>query len=624
MSRRLFSILLVTVFCFGIAVSQQIPQLVARQGYADLIVLSGKIVTMDDRSIVPNSQGNVVEAMAVKGKRIMALGTNDEMRRLAGPETRFVDVGSRTVIPGLINPHYHLFGAATRRYGTQFGFVDPSVKLTVIGDTTVEGTAKKIRDAVVNAIQVQNIPEGEWITVYLRDAADNRPATNRTWLYRGRLNRRQLDDATPDHPVIIRGRASGIFNSAAITEFMKVYPDWEESTNIENRPGSDQDGYIAVPEMGALTWEYWWSDKPLADLAEALRLGGLDILKEGMTTVGTRILYPRAIAGYNMLNRQGRMPLRLAYYIESQRGNFFSLDTVHTFYKGTGAPWTNHANGGEMLWLNGMCNEIWDSTQNEICMGPDLPAAPEIKARERCPGPGTRPWETYREAIVHGWRPVQAHGTSSHGARLYIKMLEQAMKEGNHSLEYMRGLRTTLEHNFLLGNVPDVMEGLKKFGVILNVKMRHLAEAPPLIEDYGEELRSFAMPVKTWINQGIRLTLESEGSDSWTPLYSLVTRKMPKSYFLDTEPDPDAPEFEILPEEAIDRVTALKMSTTWASEYVMAEDTLGSLEVGKFADFAVLDRDYFTIPADDIRNVEAIMTGLNGEIVWDREGIANP
>jgi predicted amidohydrolase YtcJ len=316
------------------------------------------------------------------------------------------------------------------------------------------------------------------------------------------------------------------------------------------------------------------------------------------------------------------MPLRLAYYIEAQRGNFFSLQTIHTFYKGQGAPWTNHANGGEMLWLNGMCNEIWDSTQNEVCMGPDVPAAPEIKARERCPGPGTKPWETYREAIISGWRPVQAHGTSSHGARLYLQMLEQSMKEGNYSLEYMRGLRTTLEHNFLLGNVPDVIEGLKKFGVILNVKLRHLAEAPPLIRDYGEQLRSFAMPVKTWINHGIRVTLESEGSDSWTPIYSLVTRKMPKSYFRDSTPDPDAPEWQILPEEAIDRVTALKMATIWASEYVLAEDTLGTLEAGKYADFAVLDRDFFTIPADEIPDVEVVMTGLNGEIVWDRDQLA--
>jgi len=80
----------------------------------------------------------------------------------------------------------------------------------------------------------------------------------------------------------------------------------------------------------------------------------------------------------------------------------------------------------------------------------------------------------------------------------------------------------------------------------------------------------------------------------------------------------------LLPEEAVDRVTALKMATTWASEYMMAEDTIGTLEPGKFADFAVLDRDYFSIPVADILNVRVVMTGLSGEIVFDNRSGNNP
>ena len=118
------------------------------------------------------------------------------------------------------------------------------------------------------------------------------------------------------------------------------------------------------------------------------------------------------------------------------------------------------------------------------------------------------------------------------------------------------------------------------------------------------------MPVKTWINDGIRVTFESSGDDFWEPIHILVTRKTSISR---TYPE----SVTLLPQEAIDRVTALKMGTTWASEYMMAEDTVGTLEPGKFADFTVLDRDYFTIPIDDILNIEAAMTGLSGEILWD-------
>jgi predicted amidohydrolase YtcJ len=64
------------------------------------------------------------------------------------------------------------------------------------------------------------------------------------------------------------------------------------------------------------------------------------------------------------------------------------------------------------------------------------------------------------------------------------------------------------------------------------------------------------------------------------------------------------------------------MVTTWASEYMLAEDTLGTLEPGKFADFVVLDRDFFTIPTEEIPDVKVVMTGLGGQIVYDLDRLA--
>jgi hypothetical protein len=618
------TILILGLLAPGVGVSQQLPPLVAQQGYADSILVNGKIVTLDDRSDVPNTPGTIVEAMAIKGKKIMALGTNAAMRQLAGANTRFVDMGNRTVIPGLINPHFHTYGGATRRYGPEVGLTDPSIKLDVVADTTAEGTAKKIHDTITNAIRVQNIEPGKWITVGLTDNKDNAPNQARSWLYLGQINRRQIDAGTESNPVLVSMGIQGIFNSTAVEMMKEVFADWEESTDLENRPGAGRDGYAAVPEIGGLTFEYWWKNEPdyTEKLAETLRKFGEDQIKRGVTTVGTRIVYPSVVAAYNLLNREGTMPHRLAYYIESQRGNFWNLKTIREFYKGYGAPWTTHSAGGEMLWLNGMCNEIWDSVAGEVCLGPDMPnAPPETKARERCPSPGTKPWESYKEAIIHGWRPAQAHGTSSHGARLYIEMLEQAMEEGDFSVEYMRGLRTTLEHNILMGAQPDVIAGIKKFGIIINVNMGMLGGVPGNIKVYGEELRKFAMPVKTWIDEGIRVTFE--GGGSWRPIHTLITREVEVGDFGVRRPEGEPPEIvELLPEQGVDRVTALKMTTTWAAEYVMAEDTLGSLEPGKYADFVVLDKDFFTIPVDDILDLKVVATGLNGKIVYDLDQIA--
>jgi hypothetical protein len=187
-----------TLFVAGLllpapGLSQDYTALVEDMGYADTILVNGKIVSMDDRSIVPNTPGNIFESMAIKGKRIMALGTNDQMRRLAGSRTQTVDLGQRTVIPGLIQTHYHLFTGAARKYGPQFGLTDPSVKLTVVAESTPEATAKRIRDAVTNAVRTQNIARGQWISVALQEGKENLPGTNRTWFYVGKLNRRQED-----------------------------------------------------------------------------------------------------------------------------------------------------------------------------------------------------------------------------------------------------------------------------------------------------------------------------------------------------------------------------------------------------------------------------------------------
>ncbi len=604
------TLLVLELFLTSSGLAQDRPALVEQMGWADTVLVNGNIVSMDDRGIVPDTVGNVYQAMAIKGKHIMALGTDREMRRLAGSNTRIVDLGGRTTIPGLIQTHYHLFGTAARRYGPQYGFTDPSIQLSVKATTDVEGTAKAIRETVLNAIQAQNIPEDQWISVRVQDNEDNLPGTLRTWFYIGKINRRQLDPAVKDHPVIVNMGLGGYFNQAAIDAFTEEFHDWEESTELETGPGAAMNGYLAVPEQGAISFEYWWKDKPLSDLAEVMRLQGVDVIKKGFTTVATRLLYPRTVGAYADLNRQGRMPHRLAYYIESQRGNLFNKESIEQFYRAYGAPWTNHKNGGEMLWLNGMCHEIWDSTQNNVCLGPDIPAAPEIKERERCPNPTLKAWVSLKAAITNGWRPAQVHGTSPHGVRLYIQMLEESMAEANLSADYIRSLRPTLEHSQVLGAVPDVIAGIKKYGIYINVTPFLLAEVPKLIDDYGEKLRDFAMPVKTWINEGIHVTFESSGDDFWEPIHILVTRKTSTSR---TYPE----SVTLLPHEAVDRATALKMGTTWASDYMMAEDTVGTLEPGKFADFVVLDRDYFTIPVDDILNIEAAMTGLSGEILWD-------
>ncbi|MEE8348555.1 MAG: hypothetical protein V3R94_03225 [Acidobacteriota bacterium] len=206
MKRIFLTLSLLSLMVLSPIAAQQVTGLVAQQGYADLVLINGKIVSMEDRSTTPNTTGRIVQAMAIKGKKIMALGTEQEMRALSGSNTRIVDVGGRTGLPGVIQTHYHIFGTAARVFGPQNGLTDDSINLKVMSGTSAEATAVKVRDAILNAIQVQQIPDGQWISVDLQDNPQNRPATTRTWLYRGAINRRQFDGAIKQHPILVRRR----------------------------------------------------------------------------------------------------------------------------------------------------------------------------------------------------------------------------------------------------------------------------------------------------------------------------------------------------------------------------------------------------------------------------------
>ena len=102
---------------------QQLPPEVARWGYADTIFVNGKVVSMDDKS--PSTQvGSIYQAIAVKGDRIMKLGSDAQIRPMAGPDSRVFDLKGRTLLPGIVEPHSHIYGAAVR-FLDRFGFTYP-------------------------------------------------------------------------------------------------------------------------------------------------------------------------------------------------------------------------------------------------------------------------------------------------------------------------------------------------------------------------------------------------------------------------------------------------------------------------------------------------------------------
>ena len=93
----------------------------------------------------------------------------------------------------------------------------------------------------------------------LKENDANRRGSTFSWLYLGNINRRQIDSGTENHPVLVKTGLQGVLNTTAIDEIKQFFPNWEESTDMENRPGAGRDGYAAVPEIQGLTFEFWWN-----------------------------------------------------------------------------------------------------------------------------------------------------------------------------------------------------------------------------------------------------------------------------------------------------------------------------------------------------------------------------
>ena len=602
----------------------QLPPEVARSGYADTIFVNGKVVSMDDTS---NSTdvGNVYEGIVVKGDRIMKLGTNEEVRALAGPDTRVLDLKGRTLIPGIIESHRHIYGGATRHL-ERLGFKYPPDGVTMVSmqaDRDLEKTQAIMRQAIQDA--VKEADPGDWVVLRIQGHPDA-PREAGLWGFTRRLtNRNTLDLWTPENPVLVSPGLRGSVNSKALEVLNDFLPGYSASIQ-ETMHGLDigEDipaiGWVGSQEMSVITWELFLERLPAATLAQALKLTAEEAASIGITTISTRIPFPKVMSGYATLAGLGQMPIRLAAHYEVHR---MPTDPQQTrqIYRRTGVL---QGIGNDYFWIDGVASERWDSIYPESCTGPDTQAPPHIKAREVCPKPGDLPWDVLENALKSGWRLAGVHMCGSESARAYFRMIDRARAANGMSMDDIRNLKMTTEHCNLIGKQPDIIQKLKDYGIILSCGPDYIRDVRAWIADYGPQIEPFIIPFRTWIESGVKVVGQHFGGGTrgsgeggvgtgfqppFFQLWQVVTRKFDGEVWQ--------------PEERIDRVHAMKLWTSWAAEYVTKPDQLGTLEVGKFADLLVIDRDYFTVPVDDILKVHPLMTIVGGKIAALQESLAN-
>ncbi|MBI4484060.1 MAG: amidohydrolase family protein [Acidobacteria bacterium] len=593
-SSLLFVCLCLTALAAAQSGAADLPAAVVR--YADMVVHNAKVMTMDDSGI-NTSPGTLAQALAVRDGKVLAVGTNEKILALAGPKTQKIDAKGRTVIPGIINAHTHQHDN---------GFVEWLQAGNAPGLIAQFQATGKTYDELKKNIEVTlkerrgTVKPGEWIFLNLPRFDDREIGT--AFLQDKAVTLNDLDAWAPDHPVLAMAHPAYMINTKGKQALKDLY-GFEPIAGEE----VDEQGftYTGVEYRRSIP-----VDKNYR--GQWARLG--DVLKwrldrqaaAGITTFSSHIMGKEWFNAYMHLVRTHQMPMRFAY---SHYQALVLNPYAAIFYSRLG---DMAGLGNDYFWQSGVGLSYTDSGPPEICSS--IPAIPDVKRREWCRlSPGSTLYKVAYEAIRSGSRVVLGHTYGDKALDEYMDLLENiAREEPSMGLDYIRSRRMTSDHCGFYPR-PDQVARIKKLGMIISCGSGELSRSWPLLEIYGMQYASWISPVKTLLDGGVKTVFESELSQAEIGLFRsfvpFITRKNRDGKL-------------VSPENAVDRVTVMKMATVWPSEYVLKEDVLGSLQPGKWADFLILNKDYFTVPVEEIGTVFPLMTVVGGKTVFLRSELA--
>ncbi len=597
----------------------------AQQPAPDMVLYNGKIITVDDHGF-SSQLGTVAEAMHIKDGKVLHLGANAQIRSMAGPDTRVIDLKGRTVIPGFILTHEHPWDwTAVTPAILKKNIPDDQIMIRVM-DGTPEENVKAFPGALAQA--VKEAKPGQWIYFiftlgkkyeyvtagnggYGRLGMD--PTVTFDVLDGKRITKEQLDGAAPNNPVVLRDVFVSVeLNQKAIEESRKVFPQPDVNPFAQNDRGtvgsvSDTGGFPFRTPMRWIFQDVMMKDR-YPQLVEIMRLGLEWWAGYGLTTFASNAYAPSNLRVFGDLDQKGQMPIR-SMWTWNWRPDYLYVDPFMMADLATRA-----GRGSDSLWMGGAIISIGSAcTTAEPLPGSLLAKNPtlNVEARRRsCAyAPGSLNARLLYDYIKAGGRFVNMHTSGDRDIDNIMNIIVQASKAAGMTEEQIRAKRHGFDHSVMWPR-PDQVPILKRLGIIASGDSFEITQASPAIFNiYGEKVASWVVPKKRLVEGGIYNTFEIDRglpitdmtifSEGVTPM---ITRKGwdGKVYGAD---------------QAVDRQTALKIATIWGAYYVLRENVLGSLEPGKWADFAVLDRDYLTIPAEDIANIRVLMTVVGGKVI---------
>jgi predicted amidohydrolase YtcJ len=547
---------------------------------ADMILHGGKVVTADNGF-------TVAEAVAIKDGRIVAVGTSrDVLARERGAKTRIIDLKGRSVLPGLMDSHTHPLGAAVSELTTQFAVI-----------RSFDDIRSYIRQ------QAATTPKGQWIFV---------PKTFPARLKEMRMPTREVLDATLDHPVYYDASYANAVNSYAlkISGITRDTPDPAgEGARIIKDAKGEPNGILTGQATALL------KGLPRRDerVSEQQRLDALEAMLKryaaaGLTGVTDRGASEESIQAYNKLKAAGRLPIRV---VMTYRGSLEQLRRSK-YRTGQGDAWLKF--GAFKVGLDGGINagtsfmrEPWQPYAAELFGFYD----PKMRGDLRMPFDELA--VIMRVAWEQGW-PLSAHAQGSAAIEGLLDVWEKLDKE--------KPIAATRSHpihaSFL---TPDIIARAKRLGVMFDVQPDWFYfDGLAMSKVVSAQALRYFNPYQSLAKAGVLFAGGSDHMIGWDKnnainaynpflgMYAAITRKTSQGVVL-------------TPEEKLTREQALRMYSHWGAILNHAEKERGSIESGKLADLVVIDRDFLTCPEEQIKDIQAVLTIVEGRAVYDAESL---
>ena len=535
---------------------------------ADLILHNGKIATQDDRR-------SVVEAAAIRDGKFLAIGSDREVMRSRNERTKLIDLNKRTVIPGLNDSHLHLIR----------GGLNYNLELRWDGVPSLADALRMLRE------QVQRTPPGQWVRVVGGwsefQFAERRMPTLK-----------ELNDAAPDTPVfVLHLYDRALLNRAALRAvgFTKDSPSPPAGEIQHDGSGNPTGVLIARPNAMILYATLAKGPKlPPEYQANSSRHFMRELNRLGITSAidagGGFQDYPEDYRVIEQLHKNGELTVRIAYNLFTQKpkGELADFENWTRIVKpAQGDDYYRHNGGGEMLVFSAADFEDFPQPR------PDLPSSMEEELKPVVTLLAKNRWA------------FRLHATYDETITRALNVYEEVNREVP-----LKGLHWFIDHAETISQRN--MERIQAMGGGIAVQNRMAFQGEYFRDRYGDAALKRTPPVSEMLQMGLPVGAGTDATRvaSYNPfvsLYWLATGKTVGG--LAMYPDGNRQ----------DRMEALRLWTVGSSWFSGDDGRKGAIVPGQLADLAVLSGDYFSVPEEEIKHLESVLTVVGGKPVYAAE-----